>query len=86
MFDESDPRPILVTETLEFPFLDVVHKGYWEPFGIDLLRREGIPYDFSARGAPPLHVRITEAIKGFVFRLNPDLVTRVQNVFNAGKK
>ena len=86
MFDENDPRPILVSEKLEFPFLDVIHKGYWEPFGIDLLHREGISYDFSVRGAPPLHVRMKEAVKGFVFRLNPDLVTRVQNLFNAGKK
>lgn len=30
MFDESDTRPLLVTNKKEFPFLDVVHKGYWE--------------------------------------------------------
>ena len=86
MFDESDLRPLLVTETLEFPFLDVIHKGYWEPWGVALLKREGIAYDFSVRGAPPLSVRIKEKVKNLVFRLNPDLVTRVQNVFNVGKK
>ena len=86
MFDESDPRPILVTERLEFPFLDVVHKGYWEPWGVDLLKREGIDYDFSRRGVPPLGVRVKEKLKNVIFRLNPELVTRVQNVFNAGKK
>ena len=86
MFDESDPRPLLVTERLEFPFLDVVHKGYWEPFGLELLEREGISPDLSARGAAPAAVRIKEAVKNAVFRLSPELVTRVQNVFNLGKK
>ena len=86
MFDESDQRPLLVTETLEFPFLDVIHKGYWEPWGVALLKREGIAYDFSVRGLPPLSVRIKEKVKNVIFRLNPDLVTRVQNLFNVGKK
>lgn len=86
MFDESDPRPILVTEKQEFPFLDVIHKGYWEPFGLELMKREGIEFDYSKRGAPPLGVRVKEGLKSFIFNLNPDLVTRVQNVFNLGKK
>ncbi|MBQ3288825.1 MAG: hypothetical protein IJH50_05385 [Kiritimatiellae bacterium] len=86
MFDMSDPRPILVTERLEFPFLDVVHKGYWEPFGVELLRREGIAVDFAKRTLPPLGVRIRETVKNRIFRLSPELVTRVQNVFNWGKK
>lgn len=86
MFDESDPRPLLVTERLEFPFLDVVHKGYWEPFGLKLLEREGISPNLSARGAAPAAVRIKEAVKNALFRLSPEFVTRVQNVFNLGKK
>ena len=86
MFDMSDPRPILVTERLEFPFLDVVHKGYWEPFDVELLRREGIAIDFAKRTLPPLGVRMREAVKNRIFRLSPELVTRVQNVFNWGKK
>ena len=86
MFDESDPRPLLVTERQEFPFLDVVHKGYWEPFGLALLEREGITPDLSARGAAPLAVRFKETAKNAVFRLSPELVTRVQNIFNFGKK
>ena len=86
MFDETDPRPLLVTKTLEFPFLDVVHKGYWEPWGVELLKREGIDYDFSVRSTPPFSVWLKEKVKDFIFNLNPDLVTRVQNVFNVGKK
>lgn len=86
MFDESDDRPLLLTKNLEFPFLDVVHKGYWEPWGVELMKREGIAYDFSKRGTPPFRIRVKERLKSLVFNLNPDLVTRVQNVFNAGKK
>lgn len=86
MFDESDPRPLLVTQKKEFPFLDVVHKGYWEPWGVELLKRERIAYDFSQRGTPPLTVRIKEAIKRKIFLANPELVTRIQNLFNVGAK
>ena len=81
MFDESDPRPLLVTETQEFPFLDVVHKGYWEPWAVDFLRREGLDVARSARGLPPWRVRAKEWLKKAVFNLNPDLVTRIQNTF-----
>lgn len=86
MFDEKDPRPIMVTEKLEFPFVDAVHKGYWEQSGVDLLKREGIDYDFSVRGLPPPMIRAKEWLKSVIFRMNPEIVTRVQNVFNAGKK
>ena len=79
MFDESDTRPLLVTKTKEFPFLDVVHKGYWEPWGVELLAREKIDYDFSVRGTPPLRVRAREWVKRVVFLANPDVVTRIQN-------
>jgi len=81
MFDETDPRPILVTKLLEFPFLDVIHKGYWEPWAVEFVQREKLDVDFSKRGLPPLKVRLKEWLKGVVFRLNPDLVTRLQNRF-----
>lgn len=80
-FDPSDPRPLLVTATQEFPFLDVVHKGYWEPWAADFLRREKVDVDISRRGFPPLRIRVKEWIKNVIFRLNPDLVTRIQNRF-----
>lgn len=82
MFDENDPRPILVTERQEFPFLDVVHKGCWEKFGVELLAREGIDYDYSVRGLPPFHVKAKEWLKNIVFCLNPNLVTRLQNALD----
>ena len=81
LFDEADKRPLLVTERLEFPFLDVIHKGYWEPHGVELLRRVGIAYDFSVRGLPPMAVRVKEWLKAAVFRISPELVTRIQNFF-----
>ena len=87
MFDESDPRPILVTERKEFPFVDVLHKGYWEPEGVELVKREGIGYDFSQRGLPPFWPRLKSNLKKAVFAIFPwELVVRVQNVFNLGMK
>lgn len=85
MFDLADPRPLLMTETQEFPCLDTVKKGYWMPFGVKLLMDEKIDYDFSVRGPQPPLVRVKEWIKKIVFNLNPEIVTRIQNVFNAGK-
>lgn len=80
MFDESDPRPLMVTEKLEFPFIDAVHKGYWEKEGIACMAENGIAYDFSRRGAPPLAVRLKEGFKSLVFRIFPaDLIVKVQN-------
>lgn len=79
MFDEEDKRPIMVAKEREFPFIDIVHKGYWEPNEIAFLEREQIPYDFKVRGLPPLKVKISEMIKGKIFWWCPNLVTRLQN-------
>lgn len=80
-FDVADePRPILGTFTKEFPFLDVVHKGYWEKFGVELLKKNGISYDFSQRGLPPFKIRVKEGVKRFIFYIAPKtLLVRVQN-------
>ena len=87
MFDESDQRPIMVTERKEFPFVDALHKGYWEPEGVALLKREGIGYDFSRRGLPPFWPRLKSNLKKAVFAVFPwELVVRVQNIFNLGMK
>lgn len=76
----DETRPILGTFTKEFPFLDVIHKGYWEKFGVELLKANGIDYDFSRRGLPPLKVRIKEGIKGIIFHMAPKtLLVRMQN-------
>lgn len=87
-FDLSDEaRPLLVTPTKEFPFVDAVHKGCWEPFGVQVLKENGIGYDFTRRGLPPLRTKIVEGLKGLVFRLVPTtLLVRVQNALNAGAK
>lgn len=84
--DETDPRPLLVTERPEFPFFDMIHSGFWEPHAIELMRRENIAFDLSRRGLAPLGFRMKTALKTFVFNLCPNLVVRLQNVFNIGKK
>lgn len=86
MFDESDSRPLLVTDKKEFPFLDVIHKGYWEPFGVRLLADNGIAYEGS-RTLPPLKVRFVEAVKSLIFAVFPwNLILRVQNALGVGMK
>ena len=83
----DEPRPLLVTPTKEFPFLDAVHKGHWEKFGVKCLADNGIAYDFSKRGLPPFKVRFVEGLKAFVFAVVPnDWIVRVQNAFGLGAK
>ena len=83
----DETRPLLVTPTKEFPFLDAVHKGFWEPWGVRVMRENGIAYDFSRRGEPPFSVRVREASKKLVFAVFPwTLIVRVQNLLGVGMK
>ena len=83
----DETRPLLVTPTKEFPFIDAVHKGHWEKFGVKCLADNGIDYDFSKRGLPPFKTRLVEGLKGLVFALVPNnWIVRVQNALGAGAK
>lgn len=83
----DDPRPLLVTPTKEFPFLDAVHKGHWEKFGVACLRDNGIDYDWAKRGLPPLKIRLIEGFKALVFAIVPNTwIVRIQNRFALGAK
>ena len=83
----EERRPLLVTPTKEFPFIDAVHKGHWEKFGVKCLADNNIDYDFSKRGLPPFKVRIIEGLKAFVFAVVPNTwIVRVQNAIGAGAK
>lgn len=83
----GEARPLLVTPTKEFPFLDAVHKGHWEKFGVKCLADNDIDFDFSKRGLPPLSVRIKEGIKALIFSIVPNtLIVRIQNFFDLGAK
>lgn len=84
---DGETRPLLVTPAKEFPFLDAVHKGYWEPWGVRVMRENGVAYDFSRRGTPPFAVRAREACKALVFAVFPwTFIVRVQNLLGVGMK
>ena len=84
---EGETRPILGTPTKEFPFLDAVHKGCWEPWGVKVLKDNDIDYDFSKRGLPSFKTRCIEGVKALVFALVPNtLIVRVQNLLGTGAK
>ena len=83
----DEKRPLLVTPTKEFPFVDAVHKGCWEDFGVAVCRANGIEIDFSKRGLPPFKTRLVEGAKAFIFAIFPaTLIVRVQNALGAGAK
>lgn len=83
----SEERPILVTPEKEFPFVDAVHKGYWEKFGLAVCDENGLSVDLKRRGLPPLSVRIKEAAKALVFAVIPNtLIVRIQNALSLGAK
>ena len=84
---EGEARPLLVTPTKECPFVDAVHKDYWEKFGVEVCERNGIAVDFAARGLPPFPVRVRESLKDRVFAIFPwTLIVRIQNFLNIGMK
>ena len=85
-FEEDGGRPLLCTLSKEFPFVDAVHKGYWESFGLRLCRENGIPVDLARRGRPPFRIAFREWAKGVVFRMCPGLIVRVQNRLGLGWK
>lgn len=83
----DEPRPLLVTQAKEFPFVDAVHKGHWERFGIAVCRENGIDLSDSPRTLPPLKARIAEGLKGLVFNSLPTtLLVRLQNRLALGAK
>lgn len=83
----NEARPLLVTPTKEFPFIDAVHKGHWEKFGVKCLADNGIDYDFMKRGLPPFKTRLVEGLKGLLFAIFPwSFIVRVQNLLGAGAK
>ena len=83
----DETRPLLVTKEKEFPFIDAVHKGYWEKEGLELCQRNGISLDLTVRGRPPFRVKAREALKSLIFALFPwTLIVRIQNLFNIGMK
>lgn len=82
----DEPRPLLCTKRQILPFVDAVHKGCWEPFGLKVLREAGITPDFTRRQPPTRTRRFIEWGKGVIFRLNPTWVVRIQNRFGLGKK
>ena len=83
----GEKRPLLHTATKEFPFVDAVHKGHWEKFGVRVCRENGIDLDFRERGLPPMKARIVEGVKALIFAIVPTTwLVRVQNRFGLGAK
>lgn len=82
----KESRPLLCTREKEFPFVDAIHKGNWEPFGVSLCRENGIDIDFSVRGLPTRFNRLVEWGKGVILNINPTLIVRLQNLLGIGKK
>lgn len=83
----GEKRPLLVTPTQEFPFVDAVHKGYWEKAGLALCMANGVAVDLARRTRPPMRVRAIEALKSIVFAVAPlTPLVRLQNKFGLGAK
>jgi len=80
-------KPLLVTPTKEFPFLDAVHKGCWETWGVKVCQENGIDISGIARTLPPFKTRLVEGLKGLVFAIFPwNWIVRVQNALDLWMK
>jgi len=83
----GEARPLLVSPTKEFPFVDALHKGFWERKGVELCARNGVAVDLATRGLPPLSVRLREGLKDLIFAVFPwTLIVRIQNALGIGAK
>lgn len=83
----DEKRPILVTNRKEFPFIDAVHKGYWERFAVKLCAENGITVDFSRRPPPNMKKRIVELVKAILFHTLPkEWIVRAQNALSSDGK
>ena len=83
----DEKHPLLVTPTKEFPFVDAVHKGHWETFGLAVCRENDIDLTGITRTLPPFKIRLIEGVKGLIFRMVPTtLLVRFQNRFDLGAK
>lgn len=68
------------TRRRAFPFIDAVHKGYWEKAGLALCRENGAPVDLRKRGLPPFPARLVKWGGKALFRLfGAELIVRIQN-------
>ena len=87
-FDERiNDHLLLVTPEKEFPFVDAVHKGHWERWGLSLCIDNAIDISGSKRSLPPFGVRLREWLKAAVFHAVPwNWIVRFQNAFGAGAK
>lgn len=80
-------KRLLVSPKKEFPFVDAVHKGHWEKFGLAVCRENNIDLTGITRTLPPFKIRLKEGVKGLIFRIVPTtLLVRVQNRFALGAK
>lgn len=82
---DNESRPLLVAPAKEFPFIDAVHKGYWEKFGLAVCLDNGVDLSGITRTLPPFKARFVESVKALIFRLVPTtLLVRFQNRFALG--
>ena len=82
-----EAKPLLVTPTKEFPFVDAVHKSHWEKFGLAVCRENGVDLSGIRRTLPPFKARVVEGLKAIIFRIVPTtLLVKFQNRFSLGAK
>ena len=72
--------PILCTPEREFPFLDAVHKGYWERRSVELCGQVGVFVDFAKRGFVPRRMIWKEWVRAKIIRCLPrKLLQKIRN-------
>lgn len=77
----DEEGPILTVPGCEFPFLDGVHKGAWEPSAVELFGRIGVSVDFERRGFVAASTRVREWVRAQALRFLPrGLLIRIRNM------
>jgi hypothetical protein len=84
--EDSFKKPILVTEYQEFPCIDAVQKGKYEPFAEIIMNINHIETGSLKRQVMTNRDVIKKHLKGAIIDINPSLVVRTQNLLNIGFK
>ncbi|MGI5084544.1 hypothetical protein [Treponema putidum] len=77
---------VLQADYSGYPYIECVRRGKWLPEGISLLVNEGLYPNLKIRGILSEFNMLQQSLKGFIFNLNREAITRFMNLFNCGYK
>ena len=77
---------VLQTDYSGLPYIESVGRGKWRPHALYMLANECIYPDLKKRNMQSDFDILQQSLKGFIFNLNREIITKFINLFNCGYK